>query len=355
MSVRRPTMSDVARRSGVSRAAVSYVLGGRTDKSVSDATRARILAASAELGYVANAAAVSLRRGHSGVVLLVLDSTFTGEVSERTVRRMTEGVRELGYTVLTHILASEEELLDVAVAVQPFSVILLCFVTADTRGRLGELGVEHVVGLPSPMGRPTPADRIAERAIGAAQVAHLAQRGHRRIAYVMPDEKSPRRPVAESRLLGARDECERGSLDPIVVLSCPVDREAVASEVVRVHSEGVTALCAHNDQMGLAVLAAMTDVNLHSPTDLAVIGADNSPESALANPPMTTVKLSDTMEGTVAARWLSQAIEGDASRSPEPGSAVPPPQQQTSAVRNEQSQPTAAALPPILTILRSTT
>ena len=46
---RRPTIDDVARRAGVSQGAVSFALNGRP--GVADATRARILAVAAELGW----------------------------------------------------------------------------------------------------------------------------------------------------------------------------------------------------------------------------------------------------------------------------------------------------------------
>ena len=68
---RRATSSDVARLAGVSRATVSYVLNGRADQSIPEATRDRVLAAAAELAYVPNAASRALRAGESRLVLLV--------------------------------------------------------------------------------------------------------------------------------------------------------------------------------------------------------------------------------------------------------------------------------------------
>ena len=69
---RRVTMSDVARRAGVSQPTVSFVLNDRRDVVVAEETRRRVLAAAAEIDFVPNRAAQHLavepllpdRRGH---------------------------------------------------------------------------------------------------------------------------------------------------------------------------------------------------------------------------------------------------------------------------------------------------
>lgn len=65
-SAKRPTMTDVARRAGVSRGAVSYALNGLP--GVSEATRTRILAVADALGYRANTAARALARASSRMI-----------------------------------------------------------------------------------------------------------------------------------------------------------------------------------------------------------------------------------------------------------------------------------------------
>ena len=62
--MKRPTQKDVARRAGVSRSTVSYVLNDQTELKVpiSDETRQRVLEAIAELGYEPDARAQSLRQ-----------------------------------------------------------------------------------------------------------------------------------------------------------------------------------------------------------------------------------------------------------------------------------------------------
>ena len=71
-SAQAPTSSEVARRAGVSRTTVSFVLNGVTDKGISEATRERVLTAARELGYEPHAMARSLAGGASGTVALVI-------------------------------------------------------------------------------------------------------------------------------------------------------------------------------------------------------------------------------------------------------------------------------------------
>lgn len=327
---RRPTMRDVASRCGLSVSSVSYVLSGRADKPLSSETRERVLRAAAELGYTRNAAAAALRRGHSSVVLMVLDGTLVGEVSAQTIEHLTAGVHDLGYTAVSHRLVSESELVEVVGTLQPFAVMLLCFVSADSHRRISNLGVK-VTGLPPAQGDPVDEDRPWERSIGAAQARHLIDHGHSRIAYLMPEPGSARWPVAKCRLAGAEEACARAGLKLARGLEVPLDRVAIALALRPLRASGITAICASDDRMGLAVLAAAHDQGWMVPGDIAIIGADDLPEAALSVPPLTTVKLSDAHDRQAARDWLQSAVDP------------------------ERPQDIASALPPVLPVLRAST
>jgi len=57
------------------------------------------------------------------------------------------------------------------------------------------------------------------------------------------------------------------------------------------HAKGITAVCAYNDEVALAVLAGMNALELRAPRDLAVIGVDDIPAGVLAAPALTTISL----------------------------------------------------------------
>lgn len=72
--MRRPTQVDVAKRAGVSRATVSYVINGQaSDKGrISPDTVNRVMQAVAELGYEPDAGAQALRTGSSKTIGLII-------------------------------------------------------------------------------------------------------------------------------------------------------------------------------------------------------------------------------------------------------------------------------------------
>ena len=69
--MKRPTIADIARRAGVTKAAVSFALNGQP--GVSAATRERILAIAEEIGFQPNSAARALSDGRAGAFGLVID------------------------------------------------------------------------------------------------------------------------------------------------------------------------------------------------------------------------------------------------------------------------------------------
>lgn len=72
----------------------------------------------------------------------------------------------------------------------------------------------------------------------------------------------------------------------------------------------VTGVCAFNDDIAMAVLLALQSLGLRAPQDLAVIGVDDIPGSALLRPALTTVvRDTDTLARGLARRVVD-ALEG---------------------------------------------
>ncbi len=69
----RPTLKTVAREAGVSTTTVSFVLSGRADAGISDATAQRVHEAVKRLGYFPNSSARAVRTGRTGLVMLSLN------------------------------------------------------------------------------------------------------------------------------------------------------------------------------------------------------------------------------------------------------------------------------------------
>jgi DNA-binding LacI/PurR family transcriptional regulator len=86
----RPTLEEVAARAGVGRGTVSRVING--SPRVSDATRAAVEAAVAELGYVPNTAARALAANRTDAIALVVPEPETRFFAEPYFSDMLKGV-----------------------------------------------------------------------------------------------------------------------------------------------------------------------------------------------------------------------------------------------------------------------
>ncbi|MBK3563614.1 LacI family DNA-binding transcriptional regulator [Streptomyces sp. MBT62] len=300
----------MAKLSGVSVATVSYVLNGKESQSISAETKQRVAAAVSELGYVRNPVGTALRRGHSNVVLVVFDPSFVGDVSERWNGAVIGALSDLGYTVVTHTLRQEAEAVKVVRSLQPFGVALFAFVTVRTQEEMRAAGARHVFGFPAVEADPDSADRPWERAIGRAQVAHLAERGYERVRYAFP-EPSTRRVVAEHRLRGVREECRRQGMPQPEVFTLPLDRPRAVAALSALGPMPGSAICAADDRHALAVLAAASDLGRPVPSDVAVIGAEDTVEGRLAIPALTSARLADSGEVTGLRVWLEAELNGD--------------------------------------------
>lgn len=116
--------------------------------------------------------------------------------------------------------------------------------------------------------------------------------GHTRIVYAYPaDERVT--PFAQARLAGVRDACAQLGPAPPDVRRVGFSAESAAAAIRAWGGceTSPTAICADNDELALALLAAAHDEGLRVPDDLAVIGVEDIPAAALVRPALTTIAL----------------------------------------------------------------
>ncbi len=303
---RRATSADVAKLAGVSRATVSYVLNDTPHQTISPATRARVREAAAGLGYAPSAAARALRTGRSDVVLCLLpDWPIGNEVGTLLGNLSTEFARS-GLTFVAHPGSRvDRPITDLWKAITPAAVLAFADFSAAEIEAMRGAGVALVVGL---LGRgPSPRREldVPQQHVGRLQAAHLTAAGHTALGYAYPDDDRVRI-FSEPRLEGAKQACP-GDLAVRVV---PLEPDAAAKAVEAWRAEGVTAVCAYNDEVAMAVLAGMRRLGLHAPADLAVIGVDDIPAARLAVPALTTVATDQAAVAAHLAATVLAAING---------------------------------------------
>jgi len=306
------TIGDVAAEAGVSVATVSKVINGRW--GVAEQTSARVQAVIEELGYQSSLVAQSLRRRKTNVLgVLVVDiEPFSAELLKGAAR----AVHGSGYELVVfsgcgraddqvgwerrYLSRVSGTLCDGAILVTPSSV--------DATYGAPVVAVDHNAGsssLPS-----VDSDNLAG---AVAATEYLLGLGHHRIGLLAG------RPDLESARLR-----ERGYRTALVAAGIEVDAKLVrvggyqpdsAEEAAHMMLQGddrPTAIFAANDVSALAAIETARVLGLDVPRDLSVIGFDNVPESALSEPPLTTIEQPIQQMGFEAVELLIGLIENRA-------------------------------------------
>lgn len=308
----RARLQDVADRAGVSTATVSLVLRGRPGPS--EPTRQRVRAAAEELGYRADRAASLLARRRSRLVGVVLDVTspYHGELAARLDEEAADRGLEL-VLVTTTARRSEAEALETVRDSRCEAVVLLG--PGLSAERLADLDAAcPVVAL----GRDLGAGRgdsvlVDDRAVMELAVAHLAERGHRRLAHV--DGGRGQISAARRRAFRAAVRA-RPSLGGEVLTGGTTEEAGMAAGAelaARPAVERPTAVVAFNDRAALGIREAALRAGVAVPDDLALVGIDDSPLARLATVSLTSVGQDPAGQAAVALGLVEQRLAGEPS------------------------------------------
>jgi DNA-binding LacI/PurR family transcriptional regulator len=286
------TSADVARAAGVSRTTVSFVLNDTPSARVSEATRARVLAAADELGYVPHAAARSLRAGRSDLVVLPTAGVAIGRLFSDWLDQLETALGALGYTVVLHGDRSADPVAAAAAWAQlrPAAVLDMSDgrLTPEAAQVLTRAGVRAVVTLGA-----APVDGIFtlvgdQSEIGVAAAEHLIARGRRRIGVVMPAERGLAR-FAEPRLAGVRRVAEAHGAE-VTTLPLRYSDDAAAALATLCRALGLDAVCGYNDEYAALLSAALGDCGIEVPREIAMVGADDLLLARVVRPQLTSVR-----------------------------------------------------------------
>lgn len=287
----RVTSRDVALAAGVSQTTVSFVLNGRDDQGISEETRDNVLAHARALGYVPSAAARSLRMGTSKVVLCILPDWPVTQAMEEFRVRLSATLARAGLSCVYFYQSPTAATVPTAALWQqtnPAVVVAFGELGQDEAAVIKRAGIPLVDGV---FGENTvELTGLDQTAIGARQVRHLAEHGHRRIAFCAPaDDREAR--FAQPRADGARQACIELGLYELLQTSLDTTSPSARNAVAASRAAGVTAIAASNDLVALAILDTCRFDGLGVPSDIAVIGVDDLAVSSLVHPRLTSIAI----------------------------------------------------------------
>lgn len=307
---RRPTSADIAVRAGVSRATVSYVVNGRTDKRVSSATRARVLRIADELGYVPNPVALALKTGRTNVVLFDMPYWPLGAPTVEGVSAVVEELEDLGYTPLLHFERGPdgEGLAEACRRLQPVGVISSGQFLSESRVKeLRSSGVVALVALHHRALAHVPTFVFDQRAVGDIAIDFLAARGHHRIIALMPSQGAETKYRAD-RLGGAQRAASQRGVH-LLHVDTTLDHDDVTSRLRdAIEQCGPSAIYAFNDEYARAAQAAIHAIGLTIPDDIALLGCDDGPLAYLGWPRLSSISVTTPGRWGAIARAVDQVV-----------------------------------------------
>ena len=310
------TMKRIAGELGVSITTVSKVLNNRSD--IGHATRARVLAKVAELGYQPNAVArsLTLRRTHTlGVVIPDLMHSFFVEI----VAGLEATASARGYGLLlcssNEDPAKERQELDMLRQRQVDGIVLASANAAgntDLLEQLTSLGIGLVM-IDRDDHPDVRCDRVVtnDEEVGRIATAHLIDQGRRAIAHIA----GPSIVHAKRRAEGYRAALKRRDFkvrpDWIVRGGFKEADGYKAMKKLLALRPRVDAVFAANDPAAIGAMKAAWDAGLDVPGDIAVVGAGDITFGDLLRVPLTTVSWSREDQGRAAAELLLDRLGGE--------------------------------------------
>lgn len=304
-------MDDIARRLGLSRSTVSFVINDRSDIRIGEETKRRVWEAVAELGYRPHAAARSLASRRTNLLGLVTDiasSPFGGGIITGAQKAAWERGQVLLIVSVDPDAPADTTMLEMLLERRVEGLIYA------TAGHIGVTLPAAAAEVPVVLvhcedveGRH-PSIVPDEEHGGYSATRLLIDGGHRRIGLINLDAPYPS--------AGRRSGYERAlreagiGVDPALISWGSADAGSGYELTRRMLQldDAPTALFCGTDRMAMGAFDAVREAGLRIPDDVAVVGYDDQEIiAAYLRPALTTIALPFEEMGAAAV----EALNGD--------------------------------------------
>lgn len=310
------SITQVARKAGVSITTVSRVLNPVSEYPVAPATRRRVLAAASSLQYAPSALARALvtRRSHMiGVLLGDIVDPYFAEI----VRGIEDVARRAGYLVVVCNTSRDPGTeRRYVTALREYRADAIIFLGGDIFDAQTRRALERELGTLAQHGAVAiavagdhadlPAIDIDHAAAAEEMVRYLVGLGHRQIAFISGQRSVS---TARHRLRGFSDAMRAAGLADDWVVESDFTYAGGQAAATRALARSPSALFAANDQMALGALAACRAAGLVVPKDITVVGFGNTSAAEHAVPSLTTVSMPRHQLGVEAMQAVLDAFE----------------------------------------------
>jgi LacI family transcriptional regulator len=301
-------LQDIADHLGISQSTVSRALAGHA--AISEATRAAVQQAAADLGFRFGAGNRRVRKSTTRMIGLVVGNLHNSFMT-LLLEELHDAFASYGYhtTLIIDSLNELEQLARFRPLIDSyFDGMVFATATLDSKivPELQRRGVPLVLVVRSVDGVPVDTVEIDNFHAGAEAARHLHQLGHRRVALVMGPRNTS---TARDRAKGALSVFRFGADAESAILWGHYTTEHGYSSTMQAlaRPEPPTAIIAGNDTIALGVLEAAKVSGITVPKRLSVIGFDDNPASGSPLIGLTTVRQPvEAMARTTARRLLDR-------------------------------------------------
>lgn len=312
------TITEVAKRAGVSKATVSRVLSG--NGYVSQDTREKVYAAIAETGFRPNLLARNLATRSSQTIGLVITNTlYSGsyftEMMQHSARMLEQQGRQLLLVDGKHSAAEERAAIEFLLDLRCDGVIIYPrFLSIEEMDSIIAQHRHPILVINRRLLQHTSYCIFADQhATSAAAVEQLILLGHREIAFITGSLDSP---TGRERLAGYQTALAKHGIAfdsaRVVEGRWQAEQGVMAIEQLLTQHVRFSAVVASNDEMAIGALRALAVRGIAVPQQVAVVGFDDIPLAPYTLPALSSVKMPVTeMIHETIARLVAMLDGGD--------------------------------------------
>jgi LacI family transcriptional regulator len=310
---RRLTIADVARKANVSQQTVSRVINNKGEISVE--TRARVMRIIEQLGYRPSNIARGLATQKTMTLGLIVPDVANPFFSE-IARGADDAAHAAGYSLLLgNTIEDPQREITVLHALEERRVdgIVLCSSRLPDDQLAEFCARQPAVAL---VNRQIPGENVTRVCVDDAAGAQLAVRhllqSNRRVIGFLAGPLASRSGQARARGYATALNDANISFDPTLSVPCPpfLDGGRTAAHALLSARPDVSALFCYNDLVAAGALQACADLGRRVPGDVAIIGVDDIPISAIVTPSLTTLHVSQREIGATTTRLLLANLQG---------------------------------------------
>ena len=303
------TMSEVARRAGVSKATVSRVLN--KTQSIAPETERRVLEIVQQLNYHKNVHARRLATGRSDLFGLVI-SEITNPYFHEIIRGFQAEAWDRGFDVVlcnTEYTARQNQSAIQKLIESDVRGVAIMTSSLDKKATadLTASGVGLVFCNLSPAGKLVSNVSIDYPRGIAQAIEHVVQLGHRRAAVIAgPEDNRTATTIRQALVAGLKQQ----GMNPLAVINSNYRVDAGASAVRAILSapELPTVIFCGSDLIAMGAMNALEEAGVSIPEDVSVIGIDDISFAFLARPPLTTIRVPRERLGRIAFQALDKML-----------------------------------------------